>query len=188
MCGSGPSPPSNSTVSVASSRPCSDSQAEIAGRRALSACSSPSDRTYGFSSRATRSRCRYGSSSAASSKRVGLGIVEREPLELDEEEQALEVGGPVASERREIVRLRVHGIGVLAGRGVEVDAGDVLRELVELVEQLAEPLGAGRADGAAPPLGEVARAGEQLVPVAARLLRVGLEIAQVPTNSGGAEG
>ena len=73
-------------------------------------------------------------------QRVGLGIVEREPLELDEEEEALEVGGPVARERREVVRLGVHRIGVLAGRGVEVDAGDVLRELVELVEQLAQPL------------------------------------------------
>ena len=34
---------------------------------------------------------------------------------------------------------------MLAGRGVEVDAGDVLRELVELVEQLPQPVGAGRA-------------------------------------------
>ena len=121
-------------------------------------------------------------------QRVGLGIVEREPLELDEEQEALEIGGPVARERREVVRLGVHRIGVLAGRGVEVDAGDVLRELVELVQQLAQPLGAGRADRAAPPLGEVARAGEQLVPVAARLLGIRLEIAQVPTDPGGAEG
>ena len=153
----------------------------------MSACSSPSDRTYGFSSRATCSRCRYGSSSAACEQRLRLGIVEREPLELDEEKQALEVGGPVARERREVVRLGVDRVGVLAGRGVEVHAGDVLRELVELVEQLAQSLGPGRADRAAPPLGEVARADEQLVPVAARLLGVRLEIAQIPADPGGAE-
>src|SRR5206468_6356980 len=60
-------------------------------------------------------------------QRVRLGVVEREPLELDQEEEALEVGGPVAGERREVVRLGVHRVGVLAGRGVEVDRGDVLR-------------------------------------------------------------
>src|SRR6478672_10569672 len=32
-------------------------------------------------------------------QRVRLGILEREPLELDEEEEALEVGSPVAGER-----------------------------------------------------------------------------------------
>ena len=77
---------------------------------------------------------------------------------------------------------------MLAGRGVEVDPGDVLRELVELVEQFAQGVSAGRADGAPPPLGEVARAREQLIPVAARLLGVRLEIAQVPADPGGAEG
>jgi hypothetical protein len=121
-------------------------------------------------------------------QRLGLGIVEGEPFELDEQQETLEVRGPVARERRKIVRLRVHRVGVLAGGGVEVDAGDVLRELVELVEKLSQPFGAGRADRAAPPLGEVARAGEQLVPVASRLLGVRLEIAQVPADPGGAEG
>ena len=120
-------------------------------------------------------------------QRVRLGVVERQPLELDEEEEALEVGGPVAGERREVVRLGVRRIGVLARGRVEMDAGDVLRELVELVEQLPQPLGAGRADRAAPPLGEVACTGEQLVPVAARLLGVRLEIAQIPADPSGAE-
>ena len=60
-------------------------------------------------------------------QRVGLGVVERKPLELDEEEDALEVGGPVARQRRQVVRLGIRRLGVLAGRGVEVDPGDVLR-------------------------------------------------------------
>src|SRR5262249_12006726 len=120
-------------------------------------------------------------------ERVGLGIVERDPLELDEEEEALEVGGAVASERREVIGLGVHGVGVLAGRGVEMDAGDVLRELVELVEQLPQALSAGRADRVAPSFREVARAGKQLIPVAARLLGIRLEIAQIPTDPARAE-
>ena len=69
---------------------------------------------------------------------------------------------------------------VLAGAGVEVDAGDLLREHVESVEQLPQPLGAGGADRAAPTLGELTRTREQVVPVAARLLGVRLEITQIP--------
>src|SRR4051795_13130904 len=210
VCGSGPSPPSNSTVRVASSRPWSDSHAEIAERRALSACSSPSERTYGFSSRPPPRRCRYGSRAPAHrharppasppravpirlelvalEQRVRLGVLQRDPLELDEEEEALEVGGPVAGESREVGRLGVRRIRVLASGGVEVDARDVLGQLVELVEQLPQPLGAARTHGAAPPLREVACAVEQIVPVAARLLAVRLEVAQIPTDPGRAEG
>ena len=69
-----------------------------------------------------------------------------------------------------------------------MDAGDVLGQLVELVEQLPQSLRAGRADGTAPPLREVACAVEQIVPVAARLLAVRLEVAQIPTDPGRAEG
>ena len=120
-------------------------------------------------------------------QRVCLGVLQRDPLELDEEEEALEVGGPVAGESREVGGLGVRRIRVLASCGVEVDAGDVLGQLVELVEQLPQSLRAGRADGAAPPLREVACAVEQIVPVAARLLAVRLEVAQIPTDPGGAE-
>ena len=166
MCGSEPSPPSKSTVSVASSRPCSDSHAEIAGRRALSACSSPSGRTYGFSSRATLQAVRVRLELRRGEELVGRGVVEREPFEIDEEEEALEIGEAVAGERREIVRLRVGRLGVLARRRVEARAGDVLVERVELGEERVELGGADGADRAAPPLGEVARAREELVPSA----------------------
>ena len=77
---------------------------------------------------------------------------------------------------------------MLPGGRVEVDARGVLRELVELVEQLPQPLRASGADGASPPLGEVACPREQLVPFARRLLGVRFEIAQVPANAGSAEG
>ncbi len=68
-------------------------------------------------------------------QRVGRGVVEGEPLEIDEEEKALEVGEAVAGERREIVRLLVGRLGVLARRRVEPRAGDVLVERVELGEE-----------------------------------------------------
>ena len=121
-------------------------------------------------------------------QRLRLGVSQREPLELDEEEHALEIGGPVACQRREVVRLGIRRIGVLAGGRVEVDARGVLRKLVELVEHVAQPLRARRAHGAAPPFGEVARPREQLIPFPRRLLGVRLEIAQVPANPSCAEG
>jgi hypothetical protein len=77
---------------------------------------------------------------------------------------------------------------VLPRGGIEVDARDVLRERIELVKQLPQPLGTCPADRAPPALGEVARPPQQLVPIAARLRRVRLEIAQVPADPGGAEG
>ena len=121
-------------------------------------------------------------------QRLRLGIVERQPLELDEEEEALEVGGPVAGQCGQVVGLGIHRLGVLTGGRVEVDAGDVLREVVELVEQLPQPLRPGGANRAPAPFGEVAGPGEELVPLAPALLGVGLEIAEVPPDSACAEG
>jgi hypothetical protein len=119
---------------------------------------------------------------------LGLAVFEGESFQLDEEQKALEFGGPVARERREVVALGIRRVGVLAGRGEEVDARDVLRQLIELDEQLPQSLGAGRADGSSAALREVACTLLQLVPIAPRLVGIRLEIAQVPTDSGGAEG
>ena len=105
-------------------------------------------------------------------QRLGRGVVEVEPLEIDEEEQALEVGEPVARERREIVRLLVGRLGVLARRRVEPRAGNVLVQRVELGEESEQLGSADGADRSAPSLGEVAGAREELVPRSARRLRV----------------
>ena len=110
------------------------------------------------------------------------------PLELDEQKKAFEVGGPVASQRRQVVRLGIHRLGVLAGGRVEMDSGDVLRQLVELVEQFPQALRPHGADRAAATLGEVARAGEELVPLPPSLLGVGREVAEIPANAACAEG
>src|SRR5581483_4704593 len=96
-------------------------------------------------------------------------------------------GGPVPRERREVVRLRVVRVRVLAGGRVEVDAVEIRVQLVKLVEQLAQSLRAGGTDRAAPPLGEVAGTGEQLVPLPPRGLGVRLEVVETPADTRGAE-
>ncbi len=121
-------------------------------------------------------------------ERVGRGVVEVEPLEIDEEEKALEVGKPVARERREVVRLGVGRLGVLARRRVETHAGDVLVERVELGEEREQLGGADGTDRAAAPLGEVARACEELIPRSARRVRGRGEIVEIPADAGRAEG
>src|SRR5262245_28179474 len=77
---------------------------------------------------------------------------------------------------------------MLARRRVEPGTCNVLLERVELGKECRELSGADRADRAAPPVGEVARATEELVPRAARGLRIGQEIVEIPADAGRAEG
>jgi hypothetical protein len=114
---------------------------------------------------------------------LGAAVVDRDPLELDEDEQVLDLRSAVARERDEVVRLRVGRVGVLARHAVEADDRVLLLEPVELVEQLAQRVGAEPGDVAAVPLRDAPGPLDQAAPAPARLVRVAAQLARVPADS-----
>ena len=109
-------------------------------------------------------------------------VVERDPFEPEEQQVVLDVGASVAADRGEVVGLDVGGVHAPAEERVDLEAREVLREIVRLVEQRAHRRRIERRDRAAVPRREILRALDEGRPAGARLGGVGAEVRKIPAH------
>ena len=114
---------------------------------------------------------------------VRLRVVESDPFELDEDEEVLDLGATVARDRQQVVRLGVGDLDVDPRPRVDLNAGDLLLDLVELVEELPQLAGGEVGNPAAIALGEGAAARHDPGPRRPRRVRVGAELGQFPADA-----
>ena len=94
---------------------------------------------------------------------VGVGVIERRPLELEEQQLRLDLGGALLDALQQRPAGRIGGVGREPQRGVGAGASDEVVDPLELVHRPLEPGGVELSDLAGVLLGEAGRGGDRLI-------------------------
>jgi hypothetical protein len=111
-----------------------------------------------------------------------LVVAEPDPLKPEKDEGVLDLGPAVARESREVVRLNVGGRHAEAEVRVDLEPRELLLEVVDLVEQRAQPRCVELVDVPAIPGRDVVSPLDERSPLRTGLIYAPAQVAQVPAN------